>query len=240
MNMVRRWWSAASDSPMITACAFRDSALPHARRAKLRQPSVGEPSTNNAASRSVSSPGFQTFLGCLEPLPKCHILDLSYPLAANVGYLSSWFSGKVYVADLFRAIEAERVRESEDFGLWESIFARLLDYPPGLQFDAILAWDIFNYLSRHALAALIAHLRAFSRSGMALFAMIATDKTMSARPLYCRITDQNRVSYEAESKAVTAAPRYSAGALEKMMVGFSLQRSFLLRHGVQEYVYRRH
>ncbi|MFZ0257962.1 MAG: hypothetical protein WAN46_20510 [Gammaproteobacteria bacterium] len=198
-----------------------------------------ERNTDNSAFRSISSPGFHAFLACLESSPKYHILDLGYPLAANVAHLSSWFPGRVYVADLFRAIEAERLPASADIGLWRSTFSRLLDFQSDLQFDAIIAWDLFNYLPCDALTALITHLGAFSRSGTALFAMMATHKTISARPLYCRIVDENRISYEADSAVVTASPRYTAGALEKMMTGFYLQRSFLLSHGVQEYIYRR-
>ena len=198
-----------------------------------------ERKTDNSASRSRSSPGFHAFLDCVEPSPKYHILDLGYPLAANVAYLSSRFPGRVYVADLFTAIEAERLPESVDIGRWRSLFPRLLDLSSDVQFDAIITWDVFNYLQRDALTALIAHLGAFSRSGTALFAMIATHKTIPARPWYCRIVDENRISCDADSAVVTDAPRYTAGALEKIMAGFRLQRSFLLSHGVQEYVYRR-
>ncbi len=195
--------------------------------------------TDPSVSGAVASPGFHSFVNCLEPSSKYHILDLSYPLAANVAHLSSWFPGKLYVADLFRTVEAEHTPVSEDIGLWQSMFARLLDFPPGLRFDGIIAWDLFNYLQRISLGALISHLDAFSRPGTVLFATIATRKTIPARPSYCRIAAQNRIFCQAGSAGITDAPRYSAAALERMMCGFCLQRSFLLSHGVQEYIYRR-
>jgi hypothetical protein len=238
-------WSPVSVSPMITAYIISGDSLPHPQQSyihkslSLHKPSMEQRNTDPSASRSVSSPGFKVFLSCLEPSPKYHILDLGYPLAANVTHLSSWFPGRVYVADLFRAIEAERMLASKDIGLWRALFVRLLDFPADLQFDAIIAWDLFNYLQRDALGALITHLGASSRSGTALFAMIATHKTIPIRPLYCRIADQDRICYATDSAGITDAPRYSAAALEKIMSGFCLQRSFLLSHGVQEYIYRR-
>lgn len=192
----------------------------------------------HSASRIVSSPGFEVFLNCLEPLPSYHILDLSYPLAANVGHLSSWFPGRVHVADLFRSLEAEPTPPSEDSSAWRSVFERLLDFPIELRFDGIIAWDVLNYLPRHALGALMTHLGAFSRSGTALFALIATHKSIPTRPQYCRIADRDRIIYQPDSAEIKDSPRYTAGALEKMMPGFCLQRSFLLSHGIQEYIYR--
>lgn len=205
----------------------------------LHKLAMEQRNTDHSVAGSVASPGFQAFVSCLEPSSRYHILDLGYPLAANVVQLSSWFPGRVYVADLFRTIEAEQIPVSEDTELWQSAFARVLDFPPGLRFDAIIAWDLFNYLQRASLGALISHLHAFSRSGTVLFAMIATRKTIPARPSPCRIAAQNRISCEAGAAGVTDAPRYSTAALERMMGGFRLQRSFLLSHGVQEYVYRR-
>ena len=234
------WWSPTLVSPMIRhmLSAVASLAAP-SLLVNLDEPSMKPHTTDPSASRSVSSPGFQVFLRCLQSSPKYHILDLSYPVAANVVQLSSWFPGRIYVADLFRSIESEQMPKSGDIGLWRSVFARALDFPAELQFDAIIAWDLFNYLQRDALGALVTHLSAFSHSGAALFAMIATQKTIPARPLFCRIADQNRLCCETESSGLTEAPRYSAATLEKIMPGFCLERSFLLSHGVQEYIYRR-
>jgi len=128
--------------------------------------------------------------------------------------------------------------EDEETGL-AGHFGQLLAFPEETRFDAVLIWDLINYLERREVAALARQLARFCHTGALLFAQISILKQIPAEPLRFRILDREHLAYETRTAAVRPCPRYAPAELNELLRGFRLDRSFLMRHGTQEYLFTR-
>jgi hypothetical protein len=141
------------------------------------------------------------------------------------------------VADLFRELEKKRLDATESEMAWDAVFAELLPYEEDTCFDVILAWDVLNYLQKHQVLGLAQALQRFCKPGATLFAQIATRKSMPAQPRRYHILSSDRLLYQTASQALRSAPLYCEPDLRRMLVGFEVKNSFLLRNGTHEYLF---
>jgi len=164
------------------------------------------------------------------------ILDLGPALGVNVDFWSR-FPCRLYIGDFYRGLQAELSRRSDEDEWSESVIERLFSFSPDTRFDLILCWDIFNHLTQEQLTSLIAWLARLSKPGALLFALMWLESRISMEPLAFRIVDREHMDYAGRSAATKAGPRYQPRELGKIMRGFDVSNSFLLRHGVQEYLF---
>lgn len=178
-----------------------------------------------------------------------NFLDLGPALQENIDFYSL-YAGKVYIEDLhytlsLRAASAPPPRQTEDVDeppSPEEIFYRnitecLLPYGADARFDVIFTWDLFNYLTRETLQQLVGHLSKFCNPGAYLFALVSTRVNIPSQPLEYRVVDREKLIYGAASGIERPHPRYREVNLLKMMPGFRTDKSFLLRNGMQEYLF---
>jgi hypothetical protein len=128
--------------------------------------------------------------------------------------------------------------EHDDSGL-AGRFDRLLAFPEDTRFDAVLIWDLINYLERREVAALARQLARFCRPGATMFALVSILKQIPADPMRFRILDHETLAYETSNAITRPCPRYAPAELNELLRGFRLDRSFLMRHGIQEYLFAR-
>lgn len=162
-------------------------------------------------------------------------LDLGPALGANVEFFSR-FTGHIQIVDLHTSLTSDqtlavRVREHP-----EAVLRKLLPSPEGGTFDVVLAWDLFNYLEREQLRALGEQLAALTRHGGYLLALLSALREIPARPQAFRIVDQGTLAYQPRSRGNRTSSHYQPADVATLMPGFSVYRSFLLRHGVREYL----
>ncbi|HUL77803.1 MAG TPA: hypothetical protein VL691_11110 [Vicinamibacteria bacterium] len=191
-----------------------------------------------APARGHRSAALAAILGDLPSGSRQTVLDLGPPLADNVKLLSG-LSCRVRVADLHRSLCAEDVesRRPEAMG---ALYDRLLPLAPDERFAALLAWDVFDYLRPDQVSSLMARLTPAFRPGALALVLVWTRPQVPARPLRYRIVGRESLAYEGPSQPVRPGPRYGQHDLARMMPGFSVQRSFLLRSGIQEFLLARH
>lgn len=168
---------------------------------------------------------------------KPKILDLGSAVGSNVEFLSQ-FGCKLYIEDLYAALTA-RTQGGEGGLAGPDFFGSFLSIPDDVRFDVVFAWDLFNYLQRQELAHLGVHLRRLCRPGARLFALMSIQKQIPAQPIRFKILDEQTLSYERRSAVDRPGPRYAPAELNDRLKGFHVDRSFLLRHGIQEYLYAR-
>jgi len=185
----------------------------------------------SAGHRSLA---LRELLEALPPGARHAVLDLGPSVAANVRFLSA-LSCRVRIADLVRSLAAESVesRRPEAMG---ALLERLLPVGPDERFDALLAWDVFDYLRPDQVSSLVARLAPACRPEAPVLVFASTRRTIPAVPLRYRIVDRENVAYEGPREPVRPSPRYGQSDLRRMMPGFSVRRSFLLRSGIQEYL----
>jgi hypothetical protein len=182
-------------------------------------------------------PALKELLGSLRPGARHTVLDLGPPLAANLQFLSA-LSCRVRIADLHRSLSVESVesRRPEAMG---ALLDRLLPLAPGERFDALLAWDVFDYMRTDQVSALMRRLAPACPPETPALVLASTGRTIPARPLRYRILDPESLLCEGSPEPTRAGPRYTQPDFRRMMAGFSIRRSVLLRSGLHEYLFVR-
>lgn len=165
---------------------------------------------------------------------KLQVLDLGSAVGSNVEFLSN-YGCKLYIEDLYSALSS-RSNSGEGGLAGPEFFADFLNLPDDVRFDVVLAWDLFNYLQRKELVFLAAELRRVCRPGALLFALVSILKQVPAQPYRFRIVDEETLAYERRTPTDRPSPRFAPAEINDSLRGFRVDRSFLMRHGVQEYL----
>jgi len=202
---------------------------------------IGEESTEAASPASTiqNSIALKYLCDNFPANKRYNILDLGPAYGENIAFFSE-FARKIYIEDLrdtlcthdFLSGVAETGGE-----IRLNVGDTLTAYPADTRFDLIFAWDLFNYLEREPLQQVIAWLSKFCKTGTLIFSLISTRVQISQHPLTFKILDKDRLLYGSSSALERPHPRYREVALLKLMPHFKTQKSFLLRNGMQEYLF---
>lgn len=185
-------------------------------------------------STEYKSLGLSAVLDVLRPGGMYFVLDLGQALGINVDFWSQ-FPCRIYIADFYRAYRAAAASSPEDSGA--AVLSELLAFSAGAHFDIILAWDLLNYLGHDEIDALIRHLSSSSRPGTFLFALISSHMEIPEEPNLFKIIDRERISYEIRTPTPRPSPHYHSKELARMLAPFTVSSSYLMRNGIQEYVF---
>jgi len=190
-----------------------------------------------ARAPGLHSQALKALLASLPSGSRHCVLDLGPPLAANIQFLSG-LSCRVRVADLHRSLSVESI-EGQRPEAMDALLERLLPLAPGERFDAVFAWDVFDYMRQDQVSALMARLVPACQPEAPALVLASTGRQIPARPLRYRILDPENLACEGPYEPTRPGPRYTQPDLRRMMSGFSVRRSVLLRSGIQEYLFVR-
>ncbi len=171
----------------------------------------------------------------------CRVLDLGPSFGANVEFFSRCAS-RVFIEDLYRTLAAlhqphQQSHQDADGPLCCPLFDALLPYRDEKPFDLILLWNLIDYLQRDDIRRLSDHLATISRRGTLLYALVSTRSRIPETPDDYKIADDNSLIALPTAAAQRDGPRHSQVRLLELMRKFRVQRSFLLRSGLQEYLF---
>ena len=185
------------------------------------------------AAESHRSLALATVLAELPEESSLSVLDLGPAVGANLEFLSSRYRCRLQFADLWGSAPVHRFADPEADPA--ALMAELLplESPP---FDLVLAWDLLNYLRREQIRALAEHLAPACRPGGRLFAMVLTGREIPRRPLTYEMRPGGELVYRGAGGPTRPGPRYRPAEIDDLTPGFTVDRSYLLRHGVQEYL----
>lgn len=167
---------------------------------------------------------------------KYHILDLGAALGANIEFFSQ-FRCKLYIEDFYQSVAEELAFARTETPSPEHLCQKLLPYAEDVRFDVILCWDLFNYLPRHELQALLKHLTRYCQRGTLLFSLVATHHQIPARPILFKILDKENLIYEVGSADLRPSIEYKPRDLKLLMQDFQVANTFQLRSGMQEFLF---
>lgn len=173
----------------------------------------------------------------LDELPaggRVRVLDLGPAVGANLEFLSRRYSCRLQVGDLYRSAAAAGRRWGDPDADPAPLLPELL--PLSDEIDLVLAWDLLNYLTRKQIGALARHLGDACAPGARLLTMIATGAEMPREPLTYLLRGDGTLLYRGRGRHTRPAPRYRPAEIDELTPGFTVDRSFLLRHGIQEYL----
>lgn len=165
------------------------------------------------------------------------ILDLGPALGANVDFWSG-FACRIHFADLYGSLAEVGFEAGDEAPVWDAaLLQRLLPFEPETRFDIILCWDILNYLTQEQVTSLVAYLAGFCKQGTYLFAQFWLSPRIPARPITFKIVDREHLRYANRDLETRSWAFFQPRDINKIMDNFRVAGSFLLRHGIQEYLF---
>jgi SAM-dependent methyltransferase len=186
--------------------------------------------------RSRHSTGFAEFIRSLPGDGKLSVLDLGPTSSANIAFLTG-LGGRVHNEDILRASQDRSyVRRQEDGSEAvdpQKFFAENLDYPERT-FDAILCWDIPDFLNEALVKPMVERIQKILKPGGILLAFFHTKESGPDSP-YCRYHIVNSEVLDLESRPDFRLQRvFNNRHIENLFKGFSSLKFFLARDHIRE------
>jgi hypothetical protein len=180
------------------------------------------------------SPGLEAALAGVPSDGSCGVLDLGPAVSGNLGFFST-FASRVQIVDLFGVGSANAAAPEPDLEPGMQVLRDLVPLASGT-YHLVLAWDLLAYLPSHRIGDLIGALAELCRPEARLHAIVPTTELIPAAPRRYRIVDGESLVYEQVATDLRAAPELPPNAVDRLLEGFEIEHSFVLRHGVREYV----
>ncbi len=180
------------------------------------------------------SPGLQAALSHLHEDRPCNILDLGPAVARNIDFFSR-YSCRLHIVDLLGRLADEPENAVQLEVAPKAYFDALLSIELE-QFDLVLAWTVFDHLEQGAVRHLASHLARLTHAGARLFAIVATGHGTPASGLNFTICEPDALEYRATVRADHRSAPLNPAAFAKLLAGFAIDESVVLRHGFREYV----
>ena len=180
------------------------------------------------------SPGLELALGEASHRESCRVLDLGPCVPENLAVVTA-FASRMQIVDAPGSWRSDRAAAlAEPDGRIDDLRALCPEFEAS--FNLILTWDVISYLSRGRAEALLRVIAQLSRADAHLHSIVHCSDTMPAVPARYRIVDEKYLAYEPITTEVRGTPDLPPAEVEKLLAGFRVEHSFVLRHGVREYV----
>jgi SAM-dependent methyltransferase len=194
--------------------------------------------TKTGGPRRISrrSTGFAEFTRTLASFKDLSVLDLGPTSSANISFLTQ-YGGRVYNEDILRAAR-EAVADLKPGDGAESLdpknfFAENLDHPEH-RFDAILCWDIPDYLHEALVKPMVERIGSILRPKGVLLAFFHTKDAGPDFP-YCRYHIAQGDVLELEPVPDFRLQRiFNNRHIENLFRDFSSLKFFLARDNIRE------
>lgn len=164
------------------------------------------------------------------------VLDLGPVVGSNVSFLGEQLGCKLRVEDVFTDIE--RLTREQTLDTLPTFLEQRFTYEPE-SLDAILCWDVLDYLERPAATVLARQVVQWVKPGgvvLCFFNMVA-----STSPLYTRyvIADAGHLHYRTSPAAHPRRTVYQNRDIDRLFAGLVVSESFLLQNKVREVLLRK-
>ena len=197
-----------------------------------------KPEIEKGAGRRTSrrSTGFTEFTRSLRSDESLSVLDLGPTSSANISFLTG-FGGRVYNEDILRASRDKSyfTRQADGTEILdpEKFFAENLNYPEN-HFNAILCWDIPDYLHESLVKPMVERIHKILRPHGVLLAFFHTKDAGPDSP-YCRYHIASGEVLDLEPSPDFRLQRiFNNRHIENLFKGFASLKFFLARDNVRE------
>jgi hypothetical protein len=189
-----------------------------------------------AKRRSRHSVGFAEFTRSLPGDGKLSVLDLGPTSSANIGFLTG-LGGRVNNEDILRASQdrsyALRQEDGTEILDPQKFFVENLNYPERT-FDAILCWDIPDFLNEALVKPMVERTQKIMKPGGILLAFFHTKESGPDSP-YCHYHIVNSEVLDLEPRPDFRLQRvFNNRHIENLFKGFSSLKFFLARDNIRE------
>jgi hypothetical protein len=165
------------------------------------------------------------------------VLDLGPAIGSNIAFLGERIGCRIHVKDLYAALE-RHAQEDALARFPEFLDACLRDYAAET-IDAVLCWDIFDYLTPPAADVLARTLIQALRPGGALLAFFAGGPTTEMSYTRYVIEDEGHLRYRVAPAACGRQRLLQNREIPGLFPGLNLTDSVLLKSGLREVLFRK-
>lgn len=182
------------------------------------------------------------------------LLDLGFTSGSNIDFFHRQ-GCKVHVDDftsslmnrpmIVRDDEENTTHQTRSTGEAKKAAPRPVNLPPldygDAQFDAILGWDLFDYLEEDEAAAMAAEIDRVTRPGgwlLALFGPARQEQPRQARRYH--IEEENRVRGENVAGASIKIHHYANRDIARLFRKYEISHTVLLKDGTREILLKKH
>lgn len=185
-----------------------------------------------------TSRGLEEFFAQIRGQSGLTILDFGPATQQNVTFITN-LGHRLYSEDFLKVLhETFGVNDTVDQsnpGRIEYFLKAAMDYPDG-HFDAVLIWDVLEYLDPPLLAAVVERLRRIVREKSLMLAFFHSDEKRASVPYYTfRIQELNTLQVTQEGQRKPAR-LFNNRDLEKLFGSFNTVKFFLTREQLREVI----
>jgi len=170
------------------------------------------------------------------PLPSPVLLDLGPVIGSNVSFFGEHLACKLHLEDLFA--EVGRLVQSGAPQDVSAALAGALAHEAG-SVDAVLAWDLFDYLEAEEASALVGRIARVLRPGglvMAFFTTVVFDRAVHRKYI---IEDPEHLKHRWQAFARPPRRVLLGREVERLFAPLEVAESYLLTHHQRETLLRR-
>ena len=204
-----------------------------------------EPGRVIVESRTVAAVSAETvcvsktlarFLDLLFARPAAEVVDLGPVIGSNITFLGERVGCKIHVEDLFSDIDRHVQNDKLD-QLPEFLGGRFS--VPASSIDAVLGWDIFDYLNPMAATALAGELMRILRPGGVFLGFFGARASDDPRYTKYLIEDETHLRYRFYPSACSRRWVLQNRDINIMFAGLEICETVLLKSGVREILFRK-
>jgi hypothetical protein len=199
---------------------------------------IVEPRTVAAVSpeTTYASKTLARFLDLLFARPAAEVVDLGPVIGSNITFLGERVGCKIHVEDLFSDID-RHVQSDKLDQLPEFLGGRFA--VPASSIDAVLGWDIFDYLAPMAATALAGELMRILRPGGLLLGFFGARASDNPQFTKYFIEDETHLRYRFYPSACSRRWVLQNRDINIMFAGLEICETVLLKSGVREILFRK-
>jgi SAM-dependent methyltransferase len=189
------------------------------------------------AAKTVSaSKVLASFLSLLFARPAAEVVDLGPVIGSNVTFLGERVGCKIHVEDLYADID-HHIKEDKFDQLPKFLSGRFSMTDASI--DAVLSWDIFDYLAPMAASALAQEMVRILRPGGVLLAFFGASASSDPRYIKYFIEDEAHLGHRFYPSACGRRWVLQNRDINIMFAGLEVWDSVLLKSGVREILFRK-
>ncbi|HTV01541.1 MAG TPA: class I SAM-dependent methyltransferase [Luteitalea sp.] len=188
------------------------------------------------AGPAVGTKVIAKFLAALANRESPIVLDLGPVVGSNVSFLGEQLGCRLRVEDLFA--DVERLTKAQQIDTLPEFLEGRFSYEPE-SVDAVLCWDVLDYLDKPAATVLARKVVEWVKPGGVVLCFF--NMAPSPSPLYTRyvIADTERLQYRTSPAAQGRKTIYQNRDIDRLFAGLAVSESFLLQHKVREVLLRK-
>jgi SAM-dependent methyltransferase len=189
-----------------------------------------------AAETVYASKVLASFLSLLFARPAAEVVDLGPVTGSNVTFLGERVGCKIHVEDLCADID-HHIKQDKFDQLPKFLSGRLSMTDASI--DAVLSWNIFDYLAPLAASALAQEIVRILRPGGVLLAFFGASASDDPRYIKYFIEDEAHLRHRFYPSAGGRRWVLQNRDISIMFAGLEVRDSVLLKSGVREILFRK-